>query len=160
MTSAEVQKLADNASPSIRAALLAAINPAPKPAPEAPAGKAGIRIPKARKKSSAEAQYEARLRREFPDCEVRHEPFGLRLASGARYTPDFVVLRGPEIVLMVEVKGSYRLHSAGRSHLAFKTAISEWPALRWRYAAKGRDGAWDITDVEPPITNTPTTCQP
>lgn len=113
--------------------------------------KSPIRLPKPLKMSGAEAEYERVLMTQFEPkmgFEIKFEAISFRLPGGSRYTPDFSVWYKTELHLLVEVKGSYRLGSAGRSHLAFKEAIAAFPHLRFRYAAKnGQD--WIVTNSAP-----------
>lgn len=113
-----------------------------KPAP-------GIRMPKERKKSKPEVLYGQILEIEFRPhygSQVLYEPFSFRLPSGTRYSPDWVVMSGDQIKLCVEVKGNFRLGSAGASHEKFKAACKAFPAIRFRYAKFGKDG-WAVTNV-------------
>lgn len=106
--------------------------------------KPAIRMPKARLMSAAERQYLYHLESEFPDETILYEGLTFRLKSGCLYCADFTVWNRSKLLLVCEVKGSYRLQSAGRSHLAFKTAVSEWPSIQFRYAAKQKDGSWAV----------------
>jgi hypothetical protein len=105
--------------------------------------KPAIRLPKATKMSKPEAEYERILRMEFPTAEVKREAISFKL-DGGNYTPDFTVWQGSILVLAVEVKGAYRLHSAGRSHFAYKTAKAAWPHVRFRFAQREKNG-WSIS---------------
>lgn len=142
------EELLKNAKdPGVQMALKRGLGYIMEEAPKPEKGpKASIRMPKARKKSKPEQEYEAILAQEFcgSGVTVRYEPFALRLNSGARYSPDLVVFRGNEILCACEVKGGYRLQSAGRSYLAFKSAVAEYPDWPWRFAEK-RDGQWIVT---------------
>ncbi len=110
--------------------------------------KPAIRIPKPREIGAAEDAYRTLLIKEFQTAEIRYEGMSFRLNSGALYTPDFTVWEGESLILAVEVKGIIaKRHSAARSILAFKTAASEWRAIQFRYAAKQKDGSWNITEV-------------
>jgi len=106
--------------------------------------KPAIRLPKEKKMSKPEREYERILRNEFPQCEIRHEGISFKLEGGL-YTPDFTVWNGIILALVVEVKGAYRLQSAGRSHFAFKSAKAAWPHIKFRFAQCGKDG-WNITE--------------
>jgi len=109
--------------------------------------KRGINMPKPAKMSQAEIDYGRLLQSEFPGPEYRHgyEEITLRLRSGTRYSPDWVVYAGNRIVLFVEVKGSHRLGSAGASHEKFKSAVVDYPQFHFRYAKKDGDG-WIVTN--------------
>jgi hypothetical protein len=99
-----------------------------------------IRLPKPKKMTKAEEEYGRILQIEFAaGGEVKFEAISFKLDGGV-YSPDFSVWDGPRLLLCVEVKGSYRLHSAGRSHMAFKAARAAWPNIRWRFAQASKDG--------------------
>ena len=99
-----------------------------------------IRLPKQRKQSKAEAEYGRILQAEFIGCEVLYEAISFRLPSGTRYCPDWTVWHKRELVLIVEVKGGFRLGSAGASARAFKECIAAFPHLAFRHAHKTGDG--------------------
>lgn len=117
--------------------------------------KPGIRIPKKREPNKTEAEYRWKLYGEFGHpggpWEIKYEAISFKLPGGL-YSPDWSVWRGNELILVVETKGAYRLHSAGASHRAFKEAAAAWPAIRFRYARKNKDGTWQTTELN---TNTP-----
>lgn len=146
MKKSEFDKLMEGASPGVRKAALALVDAVHLPLE--PDRKPSIRLPRRTKMSKPEQEYKAALQVEFPDCRVDFEKWSLRLESGARYTPDFTVWRANELVICVEVKGGFRLKSAARSYLAFKTAITEWPNLRFRFAEKREDGTWATVENE------------
>lgn len=73
---------------------------------------------------------------------ARYEALSFRLANGHRYTPDFVCEDAHGKLICVEVKGSYRLGSYQRARLAFDQARLEWPAIRWIWAERQKDGSW------------------
>ena len=105
-----------------------------------PEKKAAIRLPKPKTMTKAEEEYQRILEIEFvAGGEVKFEAISFKLGGGV-YTPDFTVWDGSRLLLCVEVKGSYRLHSAGRSHMAFKAARAAWPNIRWRFAHFTKDG--------------------
>lgn len=108
-----------------------------------------IRLPKPSNMSKAEADYGRILCSEFRTAVIAFEPITLRLPSGARYTPDWIVWEGARIALAVEVKGAYRLGSASRSALAFKEAIAAFPHIRFRHAHKSKEG-WQTAESKPP----------
>ena len=105
------------------------------------APKPKIRMPAPVKMTKAEAQYLQLLEREFPECEIRFEEMTLKLPHGTRYTPDFSIWAGPTLELLVEVKGSYRLHSAEGSHEKFKSAVAHFKRFPFRFAQK-QGGEW------------------
>ena len=105
-----------------------------------PKEKPAIRLPRPKTMSKAEEEYERILRLEWGhEFEIRHADIAFKL-DGGLYTPDFSVWLKSDLVMCVEVKGSYRLHSAGRSHMAFKAARVKWPEIRWRFAQFTKDG--------------------
>lgn len=110
--------------------------------------KPAIRMPAPVKMSKPEAEYERILKIEFPMFEVRYEAITLKLPGG-NYTTDFVVMNANRIILMVEVKGSFRLGSAGRSHMAFKAAVAAWPHIRFRFAQRDKLGDWRTVESNP-----------
>jgi hypothetical protein len=114
-----------------------------------PKKKPAIRMPKPQKMGSAEREYLTILEAEFPQATaILYEGLTLRLKSGCRYCADFTVWDRWRLLLICEVKGRIaRNHSAARSVLAFKTAASEWPAIRFRFAAKDKTGGWNVTEI-------------
>lgn len=106
-------------------------------------------MPKAPAPNKGEAAYSLILRSEFPGCQIEYEAVTLRLPSGTRYTADWAVWMPGARLLLVEVKGSYRLGSADRSALAFKSAVAAYPDIEFRHATKSQDG-WDITKANLP----------
>jgi hypothetical protein len=74
------------------------------------------------------------------------EAWSVQLPGRHIYTPD---LYSPSRCLAVEVKGSFRLGSAGRSRLAFDTARSvktdvHWAWMEKKVESRGKDGHWRI----------------
>ena len=51
-----------------------------------------------------------------------------------------MIWEGNAIVLVVECKGSYRLHSAGASHEKVKSFIVAYPDIPFRYMRKTKEG--------------------
>jgi hypothetical protein len=72
---------------------------------------------------------EERFAREFHLLGLYYEPLSLRLPGGGRYTPDFASIDRDQRITLYEVKGSYRLHSHGRAHLAFRVAAATYSEL-------------------------------
>jgi hypothetical protein len=111
--------------------------------------KPAIRVSTGPKMRKTEIEYEQILETEFSrgnGYEVRFEVITFRLAGG-NYTPDFTIWDKQRLFLVVECKGSYRLGSAGRSHMAFKSAIAAFPHLRFRFAQKSKDG-WAVKEFQ------------
>lgn len=105
-----------------------------------------IRLPKPSVANKTEERYSHVLQIEFRASEgyrIEYEPLTFRLASGTRYTPDWIVWKGNELVLAVEVKGSYKLGSHGRAVAAFKQAICDFPHIKFRFAADTKAG-WNV----------------
>jgi len=100
-----------------------------------------IRLPRNREPNKTEAAYGTILRFEFPESLVCYESVTFHLPSGTRYRPDYTVWMGERLLLVVEVKGAHIHNSA--SIRAFKEARAAWPALRFRFAQKCRDG-WRV----------------
>lgn len=99
-----------------------------------------IRLPAPRKMNKTEAEYHQILLRRYPAAShfVLYEPWSFKLPSGTRYTPDFVVMGGPEILEVVETKGAH-IHSSA-SIRAFKEARAAYPFVLFTFAQKTKDG--------------------
>ena len=111
-----------------------------------PPKRPAIRMPAPTSENKNEAAYRRVLEIEFRDCDVRYEAIKLRLPSGTTYTPDFSIFQPSGRLLLVEVKGSYRLGSASKSAHAFKEAVSAFPEISFRHATASKDG-WIITNA-------------
>jgi hypothetical protein len=102
-----------------------------------------IRIPKRREPNKTEAEFGRTLKSTIPDARIMYEPFTLRLPSGTRYTPDFILVRptvgGSFVMLAYEVKGPH-IHNPA-SIRAFKEAKSAFPWIVFVFAQK-RKGEW------------------
>ena len=92
--------------------------------------------------TKTEQAYEAELIALYGRDNVFFEALTLRLRNGHRYTPDFVVRIGHGDLAMIEVKGSYRLHSYQRARLAFDQAKLDWPEFFFRWVEK-RNGTFE-----------------
>lgn len=98
-----------------------------------------------KKDSSGMNKTEAKFNREVLLGLGKYEAITFHLSGGA-YTPDFYFV-DPETkeVCFIEVKGSYRLGSQGRSVFAFKQASAEYPQFRFMFAKLADDGrTWTI----------------
>lgn len=73
----------------------------------------------------------------------RFECFKLRLANGAFYTPDFLVVLSDGTVEVHETKGFFR--EAARVRL--KVAVETYPFVFRLVKRLKRNEGWDITDV-------------
>jgi len=122
--------------------------PAPAAAEKRPRKKTGLRMPKPKKMSQAELDYSRLLMREFPgpEYQIRYEEITLRLPHGTVYTPDWVVTRGPTVIVMVEVKGAYKLRSSQGSIEKFKAAVAAYPEFHFRFAQKDGDN-WITPEI-------------
>lgn len=150
MTSAKLKELAAEASPETRETILKLLGVV-KTEEKA---KASIRMPKEKVPNKGEAEFGRLLQAAFPASEVRYEAICFRLPSGTRYTPDWTVFR-PEGMLAVEIKGAYRLGSAGASARAFKEACSSYREIEFWHATKDENGKWNT--VKANETNTSNT---
>lgn len=74
---------------------------------------------------------------------VIYEPFSMWCAGGLRYTPDFLIVKGEQVII-VEVKGSYRLQSEGRARLAFLSCSERYNKLLFLWAKREREGHWKL----------------
>jgi hypothetical protein len=83
---------------------------------------------------------------DYPFDALIYEGITLRLAGGSRYTPDFLIAswcrptREWFDVRLVEVKGTYRLHSHGRALTAWREARAQFPMFRFRWYMRTKDG--------------------
>lgn len=87
------------------------------------------------KRTVTMSKTEERFKKEFAGLNLLYEPISLKLPGGGRYTPDFASA-DPQTghITLYEIKGSYRLHSHGRAHLAFRVAKATYGKLftfRW-----------------------------
>lgn len=106
-----------------------------------------IRVPAKSEMSGVEAEYERMLKLEFPTSKILYERFTLRLPGGSAYTPDFTIWAANMLFRVVEVKGPYRLKSAGRSHIVFIECIAAFPNITFRFAQKTPDG-WEVHEYK------------
>ena len=88
------------------------------------------------KMSSTEKQFEVKF---LADKVHSFQPFTIHMKNGRKYRPDFYV---PLERTFIEVKGSYRLHSHGRSMLAFAQCRVEFPEFTWTLARKTKKEGW------------------
>jgi len=94
--------------------------------------------------SSTERRFLAEM---LAGMDARFEAVTFKLANGHRYTPDFVVVENGNIAKCCEVKGSYKLHSQGRSRMAFDQARVEYPGIRWIWATwEGKGKGWSVEE--------------
>lgn len=102
--------------------------------------KASIRMPKINAPNKTEAEFMriAELQCRNSECEVRYEPFTLRLPSGTRYTPDVVVMKGDRVIAVCEVKGPH-IHNAA-SIRAFKEAAASFPGWDFFFCQLTKNG--------------------
>ncbi len=105
-----------------------------------------LRMPAPPKMTKAEEQYGRILQTQYPyraSHEIMFESISFRLRNGTRYTPDWVVFGGAQIVLVVEVKGSFRLGSAGTSAMKVKDFVVDYPMIPFRHVQKQKDGWYE-----------------
>lgn len=79
---------------------------------------------------------------------ARFEPITLVLASGSRYTPDFLTI-DDGVPTLHEVKGSYRLASQGRALTAFREAAAQFPFFRFVWAFERKGGGFGRSVLQP-----------
>lgn len=100
--------------------------------------------PKGKEPNKTEKECGHILSFEYPGASVRYEAITLVLASGHRYTADWVVVLTTGEVVLVEAKnGAYRHASYGRSKLAFDSAKVEYPCFQFQWREKFKDG-WRV----------------
>ena len=92
-----------------------------------------------REPNKTEARYAAEI---LAGLDARYEAITFRLASGHRYTPDWIVFENGRPTQCHEVKGAYRFHSHQRARLAFDQAAVEFPGLDWFWATLTKNG-WE-----------------
>jgi hypothetical protein len=100
-----------------------------------------IRLPKLAQPNKTEAAWMEQLRRRYHPAitTIQYEPVTLRLPSGTRYTPDFMVHQSTtNMVEFWEVKGPH-IHNPG-SIRAFKEARAAFPFWSFKFAQKSKDG--------------------
>ena len=108
-----------------------------------PALPAGGATPAGRYRSKLEAAYAAELAAQQQAGVVRgwrYEALTVRLLSGIRYTPDFVVWRPDGSLELHEVKGWWREDAK----LKFREAAAQWPMFRWVVVSRPKGGAWQL----------------
>lgn len=134
----------DDLPPAMRAQALAVL--AGKPAVALPTAAAEPDAPAKRTPGGKLTKTENSARDWLERCgkysRVRVHPFTLRMDNGHRYTPDFLCtpLDASKPRVVVEVKGSYRLHSYGRARLAFDQARLEYPEFAFVWMEKTKTG--------------------
>lgn len=108
-----------------------------------------MRLPAQKTRSKPEALYEMVLAAEFKASagyRVEFETLTLHLASGTKYTPDFIVWHGTALVLAVEVKGPIKLKSLDRATIKFKEAITSFPHIKFRHAFQDGLTGWGVQE--------------
>jgi hypothetical protein len=103
-----------------------------------------------KKPTQTELDYRTEKIDTIDDAEgIMYEGVTFRLASGHRYTPDWVywlpLHRLHAEMYCVEVKGQYRLPSYQRARLAFDQAAIEYPAVTFLWAERQPDKSWKVT---------------
>ena len=107
-------------------------------------------VPTGPRMTKTEQRYAAILAVRLAACEIREwsRPAPTFKPHGIRYTPDFEVIHLDGHKEQIEVKGAYRLHSHGRSRLAFDAAREKWTEFRWTWA-KWTGTEWKSETWEP-----------
>lgn len=123
-------------------------------------------LPQLDKLTGPERAFMVRLQEAMNRGEVmwwRYQPFSLRLAEGARYTPDYATVERGGLIVLYEVKGTggFKATNFGRggtrgdgsrSRLAFLSAVEEYPMYRFRTAFQRRKkdgGGFLVEDHHP-----------
>ena len=78
------------------------------------------------------------------------EGLTFRLSDGCRFTPDFVVILGHGVIEAHEVKACTKdgtILMRDDSLVKLKWAAKEYPWIRWRLAARLRDGDWKYREI-------------
>jgi len=92
-------------------------------------------------RSKLEAQYALSLESFLQSGLIkswRYEPITLKIATGSRYTPDFMVIDSTGAIELVEVKGWHRNIDASREKWKAAAAINPWARFTW--ATRSKDG--------------------
>jgi hypothetical protein len=148
MQAEELKRLFPNASPSFLRANDSSLDVG-SAVLTLPEGKKPVAVKPApkrqRKKTQAESEYEAILRRGNPDATVLHEVYTLKLAPDCRYTPDFAVIKAcPFSIDFIEVKGRYIFEKALNKP---KIAAAMFPYHNFFLATKRLDGSFDVKQL-------------
>lgn len=98
---------------------------------------------RAKQPNQTEREYEAMLRRQFPDAEIRWEAYVLRLADRATYSPDFSIQHPDGTLEFAEVKGSYVFPKA----LVKLRIAAEMFNHRFVLAQRLKGGEWKIEQL-------------
>ena len=123
------------------------------PTPERPT--APTRRPRQPTKTENEAY------RLFCPATARFEPLTFHLRNGKRYTPDWAWWSPDGRLTCLEVKGSYRLPSHGRSQMAYAQAVLDFPSVSWEWVELRSDRTWRHEKGHPDTCpDAPTTAAP
>lgn len=95
-----------------------------------------------RKMNRTEAEYQAMLRAQYPEAEIKYEAYTLKLANGVRYTPDFAVCHRDRTVDFHEVKGRFIF---SRALVKPRVAATTFPHHRF-FLAQKIAGSWTVTE--------------
>lgn len=98
---------------------------------------------RAKAPNQTEREYEAMLRRQFPDADIRWEAYVLRLADRATYSPDFSIQHPDGRLEFAEVKGSYVFPKA----LVKLRIAAEMFNHRFVLAQRLKGGEWKIEQL-------------
>ncbi len=98
-----------------------------------------------------ETKYRSKLERDFAlhlaveeGIATYYEPFRLRLANGAYYKPDFMVINPDRTMTIFEVKGHFREAAKVR----VKVAASLHPYFRFIVVTRS-EGVWHLEEFKP-----------
>lgn len=126
-----------------------------------------IKTKKPREMTKTEREFEAILKREFPQAKVSWEWYTLRLGAHCTYRPDFCVTHECSCVRadnghaqqyfsihFYEVKGAYLFKGARKSATTAsltkpKAAATLYPQHRFFVAQKAKDGTWSREEYLP-----------
>ncbi len=100
-------------------------------------------ILKSRYKNKLEASYAERLellKRGGEILDWKYEVIGLRLADGAHYYPDFMVIQ-PEAFEFHETKASFVRSGREKGVVKFRVAKEMFPWFKWVFVTRER-GEW------------------
>ena len=80
---------------------------------------------------------------------ARHEPIRLRLAEGAWYKPDYLILMADGSLVADEVKGSWSARGQEAARVRLKVAVEHHPWLRFRVVMRKGKG-WSVEELGTP----------
>ena len=87
-------------------------------------------------------------RRRWPEARVLEQALRLPLTGGGTYTPDLVVVRPGQPLLLIEVKGGYRGPGAEQGVERYRRAAYEWRHWMGFALWERAHGAWSMEEDE------------